>query len=552
MSPDQSDPPNGARGSPPRFRTVALASGLLSEQQLAALESELRRSPQAGLETTDPDAWDRALAKLAARKKSLTSFQARQLLLGRRRFTLGQYRILDEIGRGGMGQVFKAEHPMMGRVVAVKVLPRAKSTPDTEAAFQREIRVLGRLDHDNLVRALDAGHDGNVYYLVTEYVAGLDLRRQISKYGPLDEPRAAMVIAQAARALAYAHDQGLVHRDVKPGNLLVTRDGRVKLLDLGLAGSVFEAESMRLGRCVGTMDYMAPEQIRDPDNVGPSADIYSLGCTLYFAVTGRLPFPGGDRKDKARRQLEEKPADVRTLASGVSLPFARVIEAMMEKSPKDRIDSALEVIGLLRPWIPAGLLPMPRQEQSSGSGSMSGSSDLLSNTPLTMPGVAGGSSGFLLGDSAGSDGSSPLEASRGGGSPPRGPDGVAGGASERFGDWSLPRETGWLKALPPRYRSLVAGLTRGVWRAAAAALAWSGWLVRLVDGQRLLRAALQSVLFAAPVGVAFGLAIHAISQINPEIARRLLRDATPTSLGWAAFWVMAAVQFFVASSRGGR
>lgn len=545
MSTDQSDVSSGAGGSRPRFRAVVLASGLLTEQQLAALESELRRSPAQGKEAADHAGWDKALAQLAARKKWITPFQGRQLLLGRRRFTLGQYRILDEIGRGGMGQVFKAEHPMMGRVVAVKVLPRAKSTPETEAAFQREIRVLGRLDHDNLVRALDAGHDGNVYYLVTEYVAGLDLRRQVSKYGPLDEPRAAMVIAQAARALAYAHEQGLVHRDVKPGNLLVSRDGRVKLLDLGLAGSVFEAESMRLGRCVGTMDYMAPEQIRDPDNVGPSADIYSLGCTLYFTVSGQLPFPGGDRKDKARRHLEERPADVRSIAAHVSLPFARVIEALMEKSSNDRVDSALEVIGMLRPWIPSGLLAMPRQPRSS-AGSGASHEALPIPSAASLPG-SGGSSGFLLGDAAGSDGSSPLETSRNGGSH-QGSSAGSGGSSP----WATSRaDTRGSSGVPMLLRRF-APLATGMGMAGAAMLRWASWAMRAVDGQRALRAAVQSVLLAAPVGVAFGFAIHAVSQISPDIARRLLREASPSSLGWAAFWVMAAVQFLAAFSRRDR
>ena len=135
------------------------------------------------------------MAECLVAQALLTRFQADQLLAGRRKLTLGQYRILDEIGRGGMGQVFRAQHVMMGRTVAIKVLPRAKSTSESEAAFQREIRMLARLDHDNLVRALDAGHDGKVYYLVTELVPGLDLRRQVLKHGTLDEVTAASVIS---------------------------------------------------------------------------------------------------------------------------------------------------------------------------------------------------------------------------------------------------------------------------------------------------------------------------------------------------------------------
>ena len=301
-----------------------------------------------------PDAWDHAVADKLVTQGLLTPFQAREMLAGRRRFRLGQYTVLDEIGKGGMGQVFRAEHAMMGREVAVKVLPRAKSTPESEAAFRREMRMLGRLDHENLVRAFDAGYDAMVSYLVTELVPGIDLKRYVQKHGPLDEATAASVIAQAARGLAYAHEQGLVHRDVKPGNLLVMQDGRVKVLDLGLAGSQLEEESSRIGRVVGTMDYIAPEQIRAPDDVGPSADIYALGCTLYYAVTGRVPFPGGSRKDKMQRHLTEAPDPIRGLAPHLSEAFCQVIDDMMAKSPDQRVASANAVVERLRPWLPDG------------------------------------------------------------------------------------------------------------------------------------------------------------------------------------------------------
>ena len=363
--PEDSAAKSRPRSSPPRpFRDTALASGLVTAAQVEAAEAELRA--QAGAVPGSPgqggeSASDRAIAELLVAQGAITPFQAEQMLVGRRKLTLGQYKILDAIGQGGMGRVFKAEHVMMGREVAIKVLPREKSTPETEAAFRREIRLLGRLDHVNLVRALDAGHDGKVYYLVTELVDGLDLRKQVRRYGVLDEVTAASVIVQAARGLAYAHDQGLVHRDVKPGNLLVTPDGRVKVLDLGLAGSVMEEESTRLGRVVGTMDYMAPEQIRMPDKAGPAADVYGLGCTLYFALVGEVPFPGGTREEKARRQLTEPPRPIRQLAKHASAGFCAVVEAMMRKDPAERIASAATVIERLKPWTPADPLAMPRQ-----------------------------------------------------------------------------------------------------------------------------------------------------------------------------------------------
>jgi len=335
-----------------RFRDTALASGLVEKSQLADVERALE--PVLERMASDPEAWDRTLADRLVSLGLLTPFQAREMLKGRSRFRLGQYTVLDEIGKGGMGQVFRAEHAMMGREVAVKVLPRAKSTPESEAAFRREMRMLGRLDHENLVRAFDAGYDAEVTYLVTELVPGVDLRRYVQAHGPLEEATAASIISQAARGLAYAHDQGLVHRDVKPGNILVMQDGRAKVLDLGLAGSQLAEESSRIGRVVGTMDYIAPEQIRTPDDVEPSADVYALGCTLYYAVTGRVPFPGGSRREKMERHLNDMPDSVRRLAPHLSDAFCDVIEGMMMKSPAARIATAKEVVERLRPWLPEG------------------------------------------------------------------------------------------------------------------------------------------------------------------------------------------------------
>jgi len=347
--------PRGRRG----LRETALASGLVGSDEFDAAQTMARgRSGTADV----PDA---ATADVLVEQGRITPFQAREMLAGRTRFRLGQYTVLDEIGKGGMGQVFKAEHALMGRLVAIKVLPRAKATPESEAAFRREMRILGRLDHENLVRAFDAGYDAMVYYLVTELVAGIDLRRHVREFGPLEESFAASVITQTARGLAFAHEQRLVHRDVKPGNILVMDDGRVKLLDLGLAGSALAEEALRLGRVVGTMDYISPEQIRAADDVGPAADVYSLGCTLYFAVTGRVPFPGGDRREKMQRHLGEQPIPVRQLAPAVSPAFARIIDSMMAKNVAERVGTAAEVIQRLAPWTPPHPLPLPRRRAAA-------------------------------------------------------------------------------------------------------------------------------------------------------------------------------------------
>lgn len=342
-----------------RFRDTAIASGLLLPPELDHAEEIARE--RLGAAATSDAVIDAATGDVLVEQEKLTRFQVEQLLLGRSKLTLGQYVIVDQLGQGGMGQVFKARHRMMGRFVAVKVLPRAKSTPETEAAFRREIEVLGQLDHENLVRALDAGYDGKVHFLVTEIVPGLDLRRQVTRHGVLDEVMAASVIVQAARGLAYAHAAGVVHRDVKPGNILVREDGRVKVSDLGLAGSLLDgADGVGPQRVVGTIDYTAPEQIRHPGQLNPSADIYSLGCTLYFAVSGRVPFPGGTRQEKAKRHLSEEPTAVRELAPQIGAEFANAIEEMMEKDPRRRVPSADAVVEMLRPWTPAEPVAMLR------------------------------------------------------------------------------------------------------------------------------------------------------------------------------------------------
>ena len=290
----------------------------------------------------------------------MNAWQAKQLLDGRTKFTLGPYRIVDSIGQGGMGQVFKAEHSVLGRTVAIKVLPRDKSTPEAIANFTREIQALAKLDHPKLVRALDEGHDGNVYYLVTEFVPGTDLRKLVRRDGPLSMELAASIISQVAEALQHAHDQGVVHRDVKPGNVLVTPEGEAKLSDLGLAGPMGKdmEDDPRHGKIVGTVDYISPDHISEPSNPTPGWDIYSLGCTLYYAVTGKVPFPGGTTSDKARAHCELRPLDPRRLNPRLSPEFVDVLAEMMAKDPAQRLQSATRVVERLARW--AGQPARPR------------------------------------------------------------------------------------------------------------------------------------------------------------------------------------------------
>ncbi len=346
--------------NPPNLRQTALASGLVSKQELDEAVEALRLSADAksddkkGAGKPGEAASDRKLAEKLVDLGYINRWQAEQLLNGRVKWNLGPYRIVDAIGQGGMGQVFKAEHTIMQRIVAIKVLPLSRSTPDSINNFRREIQAQARLDHENLVRAYDAGQDGNVHFLVTEYVPGYDLRRLIKRQGRLDMYAAASIISQAAKGLEHAHGRGLIHRDIKPGNLLVTPEGGCKVSDLGLAGFLDDESDERKKKTVGTADYLSPEQIMTPDKLTPACDIYSLGCTLYYAVTGKVPFPGGTTRDKARKHCHEQPIDPRRLNADLAAGFVDFMAEMMIKPPADRVQTASEVVEGLAPWAGAG------------------------------------------------------------------------------------------------------------------------------------------------------------------------------------------------------
>lgn len=336
------------------FCNAALASGLLSQQQLDdALAGLAARNSGSGV-AAEPIS-DEVLGQRLVDLGYLNRWQVEQLKEGRTKFNLGPYRIVNAIGQGGMGHVFKAEHKLLGRIEAIKVLPKTKSTAEAVAAFQREIRAQAQLDHPNLVRVSYADYEGDTYFFVTEYVPGTDLRKLVRRSGPLPYSIAAAIISQAAEGLHYAHRRGLVHRDVKPGNLLVTPDGRTKITDLGLAWFLMEEleGAPHVGKAislVGTADYLAPEAIRQPDKIVPVSDVYALGCTLYYAVTGKVPFPGGNTADKIRRHLDETPLNPLHFNPDLPPGFCDAIAAMMDKNPDTRTPTAAAVVELLRPW----------------------------------------------------------------------------------------------------------------------------------------------------------------------------------------------------------
>lgn len=335
------------------FEQCALVSGLLTEQQLDEVRAGMRTSQGTEFEAGAPPG-DKELADRLVQLGLLNVWQVKQLREGRTKFNLGPYRIVDSIGQGGMGHVFKAQHQNLNRMVAIKVLPRYKSTPEAVLSFAREIRAAASLKHPKLVTALDAGQDGHVQYLVTEYVPGLDLRKWVRRDGPLNMAAAASIISQVAKGLRYAHSMGIVHRDVKPGNVLVTPQGEAKLSDLGLAESLVARTegSPQYSKIVGTADYLSPDQVFDPSHPTPAWDIYSLGCTLYYAVTGKVPFPGGTTADKARAHCDLRPLDPRRLNTTLTSEFVDVMADMMAKDPAQRISAANEVVARLRPfWV---------------------------------------------------------------------------------------------------------------------------------------------------------------------------------------------------------
>jgi serine/threonine protein kinase len=289
----------------------------------------------------------------------LTRFQADRLLGGHwQGLALGPYRLLCPLGRGGMGIVYLAR-PEEGPPVALKVLPprRAADEPRTLTRFMREIDVGLKLPpHPHLTRTLDAGASAGVHYLAMEYVPGRTVKQLVAGSGPLPVGQAARVFADVAAGLHQAHLVGYVHRDLKPSNVVVTPAGRAKLLDFGFAlvrGEPAPTDPTVLGGpgyAIGTMDYLAPEQSADPMAVGPAADVYSLGCSLYFAVTGCPPFPGGTPQDKIRWQRTAEPPSASQINPAVPADFTHLIMWLMAKDPDARPQSAEEVGRLLAAW----------------------------------------------------------------------------------------------------------------------------------------------------------------------------------------------------------
>ncbi len=303
------------------------------------------------------------VAGLLVQEGILTNFQAENILAGKwRRFSIGKYKVLERLGSGGFAQVYLCEHKLMRRRVAVKVLPVAKAKNSSALErFYREARAAAALDHPNIVHAYDIDQDNDLHFIVMEYVDGANLQEIVKRSGPLSVPRACHYMQQAALALQNAHEHSLVHRDIKPGNILVDRTGVVKILDMGLA-LIFSDEDELLTKkfddgTLGTADYLSPEQAIDSHAVDIRTDIYSLGVTFYFLLTGKPPFEGVPLAQKLLAHQMKAPPPIAGFRKDVSAAVMAVIDKMMAKDAAERYATPGEVFDALAPFTQNEIAP---------------------------------------------------------------------------------------------------------------------------------------------------------------------------------------------------
>ncbi|QDV32443.1 serine/threonine-protein kinase [Tautonia plasticadhaerens] len=344
--------PRGGRGSAtvraasyPEFRESLLRTGLAAPADLEGLEAGADGDPT-------------RLAVALVRGGKLTPYQAGALVQGKSRgLLIGCYLILDKLGEGGMGMVFKARHRQTRQVVALKILPPSFARDrDAVRRFRREFQVASLLDHPNLVAAVEADEDRGVHFLTMDYIVGRDLETLVRQDGPMPVPRALHCGIQAARGLEAAHARGVIHRDVKPANVMIDAHGNVRVLDLGLAklleaagGLSRESEGSitRTGAYMGSVDFLAPEQADNAKRADHRADVYGLGCTLYFLLTGRPPFPGDTLLKRLIAHQHLPPPSIRELRPQVPEAMEAVYLRMMAKRPEERPQSMTEVIAAL-------------------------------------------------------------------------------------------------------------------------------------------------------------------------------------------------------------
>jgi serine/threonine-protein kinase len=334
------------------FLDVVKRSGLVDEDQLTPAIEAYR-----GGHTGELPEDSTVLADFLVKRQLLTRWQCDKLATGKSKgFFLGKYKLLDHLGTGGMSSVYLAEHVLMHQRRAIKVLPKNRVNDSSYLArFRLEAQATARLDHRNIVRAYDIDHEKDQHYIVMEYVRGRDLQGMIKDDGPLPLDVACRYMVQAAEGLEHAHEIKLIHRDIKPANLLVDERGVVKMLDLGLAlFSNSEMASLTIAHnenVLGTADYLSPEQALNSHQVDHRADIYSLGCTLYFLLTGHPPFPEGTLAQRISKHQSQMPEDLRKDRPDCPRDLADICMKMMQKKPQNRYQTAREVAEALSGWL---------------------------------------------------------------------------------------------------------------------------------------------------------------------------------------------------------
>ncbi|MDG3003520.1 serine/threonine-protein kinase [Paludisphaera mucosa] len=331
-----------------RFWKAALQSGLLDAEALAACWDAI--SPE---KRDDAEHLDRRLGRQAVYLQRLTLWQAQQLLAGRiTGFQVDRYILQELIGQGGMGRVYRAKDTRLDRHVALKILsPERMNNPRAIARFQREAKVGAQLQHENLVRLYDFGESQGRHFLVMEFIEGKTLGFYIATQGRIPPAVAARFCRQVALGLDHAHGKGLIHRDVNPYNVIVTKEGIAKLADMGLAIDLAdEGKVTRDGATVGTFDYVAPEQARHSHSADIRSDIYSLGCTFYHMVAGQVPFPHPGLAEKLFAHQSQEAAPLAGLTPDVPPGLAEVVGKMMRKKPEERFQNPQEVAAALRPY----------------------------------------------------------------------------------------------------------------------------------------------------------------------------------------------------------
>lgn len=332
-----------------QFSKALVASGLMAAEELMSLWAEI---PVGDRPTKSED-----FAQLLVVQGKLTSFQAQELLAGRGgRLVMGDYVVLTEIGAGGMGQVYKARHRRMKRIVALKVMSNAAMRDEAAVKrFQREVQAAARLEHENIVTAYASGEAGEVKYLVMQFVDGGDLSQLVKSEGPLPLERAIDYVLQVAAGLAFAHRAGIIHRDIKPANLLLDKKGQVKILDMGLARIEGGEDGLTATEQVmGTVDYMSPEQATNTKTADARADIYALGCTLWYLLTGKKVY---ESDSLIGRLMAHRDAPLPSLVKArddAPWPLEQALHKMIAKRPQDRFQTMDEVLAALEPFAPNG------------------------------------------------------------------------------------------------------------------------------------------------------------------------------------------------------